>query len=181
MAQVPVRRGNRSDRSAPQGVYPCAGKDNWCALSVETNNQWQALATLIGQERWATDARFENLAGRQENQNEIDQANFDMEQDNIRVKKSKHACVRRASARRGCAASTKSSTARLARRYFLRWPNGASVRCERQNCPLLCPPSIFPPRPARQVWASIAREVLRAWINCSDADIENLKREQVLQ
>jgi crotonobetainyl-CoA:carnitine CoA-transferase CaiB-like acyl-CoA transferase len=24
-------------------------------------------------------------------------------------------------------------------------------------------------------------EVLRAWINCSDADIENLKREQVLQ
>ena len=66
--QVPVRRGNRSDRSAPQGVYPCAGKDNWCALSVETNNQWQALANLIGQERWATDARFENLAGRQENQ-----------------------------------------------------------------------------------------------------------------
>ena len=45
--QVPVRRGNRSDRSVPQGVYPCAGKDNWCALSVETNNQWQALAKLI--------------------------------------------------------------------------------------------------------------------------------------
>ena len=30
--QVPVRRGNRSDRSVPQGVYPCAGKDKWCAL-----------------------------------------------------------------------------------------------------------------------------------------------------
>jgi len=153
--QVPVRRGNRSDHAAPQGVYPCAGKDNWCALSVETNNQWQALAKLIGEERWATDDRFENLAGRHENQNEIDQAistwsrQYSSQEVEARLRAG-------ASARIGYAASTKSWTARLARRYFLRWPNGASVPCERQNCPLLCPPSICPPRPARQVWASIA-------------------------
>src|SRR6266480_3432050 len=71
--KVPVRRGNRSDRYAPQGVYSCARKDNWCALSVQTDDQWQALAKVIGQERWATDARFENLSGRLEYQDEIDQ------------------------------------------------------------------------------------------------------------
>src|SRR5688500_3294982 len=28
--KIPRRPGNRSDRYAPQGVYPCAGTDNWC-------------------------------------------------------------------------------------------------------------------------------------------------------
>ncbi|HEX5020616.1 MAG TPA: CoA transferase, partial [Candidatus Binatia bacterium] len=30
--EVPARAGNRSDRFAPQGVYPCTGIDNWCAI-----------------------------------------------------------------------------------------------------------------------------------------------------
>ncbi len=34
--KVPDRRGNRSDRYAPQGVYPCAGTDDWCALVSST-------------------------------------------------------------------------------------------------------------------------------------------------
>lgn len=72
--KVPARRGNRSDRSAPQGVYPCAGRDEWCALSVQTTDQWQALATLIGQPNWAMDSRFENLAARLREHDLIDQA-----------------------------------------------------------------------------------------------------------
>ena len=54
---VPTRRGNRSDRCAPQGVYPCAGTDNWCALSVQSNEEWQALAELIGQAPWGDASR----------------------------------------------------------------------------------------------------------------------------
>jgi benzylsuccinate CoA-transferase BbsF subunit len=72
--KAPERRGNRSDRSAPQGVYPCAGRDEWCALSVETNDQWQALAKLIGQPGWAMDRRFENVAARLRENDPIDQA-----------------------------------------------------------------------------------------------------------
>ncbi len=71
---VPPRRGNRSDHYAPQGVYPCAGRDDWCALSVQTHDQWRALAKLIGQERWTADRRFETLSGRLEHHNEIDRA-----------------------------------------------------------------------------------------------------------
>ena len=71
---VPDRPGNRSDRYAPQGVYRCAGTDHWCALSVENDGQWKALAQLIGRERWLSEPRFASLADRLRQHDEIDQA-----------------------------------------------------------------------------------------------------------
>lgn len=178
--KVPVRRGNRSDRSAPQGVYPCAGKDNWCALSVETNNQWQALAKLIGQERWATDARFENLTGRHENQNEIDQAistwsrQYSSQEVEARLRAAGISADR---VRRinevvdGAAGSTVFS--QMAERRV------GSMRTTKLPFTLS---SVDLPTPvSAPSLGEHSGEVLRAWINCSDADIENLKREQVLQ
>ena len=32
--EEPVHRGNRHPVWAPQGVYPCEGKEQWLALSV---------------------------------------------------------------------------------------------------------------------------------------------------
>ena len=178
--KVPVRRGNRSDRSAPQGVYPCAGKDNWCALSVETNNQWQALAKLIGQERWATDACLENLAGRHENQNEIDQAistwsrQYSSQEVEARLRAAGISADR---VRRinevvdGAAGSTVFS--QMAERRV------GSMRTTKLPFTLS---SVDLPTPASAPsLGEHSGEVLRAWINCSDADIENLKRDQVLQ
>jgi len=46
---VPGRLGNRSGiGSAPQGVYPCAGTDQWIALEVTGDNQWESLCLVIG-------------------------------------------------------------------------------------------------------------------------------------
>ena len=59
--KVPERRGNRADRYAPQGVYPCAGADDWCALCVESDGQWKALAQVIGRERWLSEPRFASV------------------------------------------------------------------------------------------------------------------------
>lgn len=42
------RLGNRSRFAAPQGVFPAAGDEQWLALSVETDAQWESLAGLIG-------------------------------------------------------------------------------------------------------------------------------------
>jgi len=48
LSQAPPRRyGNRDPLFAPQGVYPCAGEDEWVALSVETDDQWRALCRLL--------------------------------------------------------------------------------------------------------------------------------------
>ena len=38
--EEPARNGSRSRHLAPQGVYPCAGDDQWCALTVATNEEW---------------------------------------------------------------------------------------------------------------------------------------------
>jgi crotonobetainyl-CoA:carnitine CoA-transferase CaiB-like acyl-CoA transferase len=72
--KFPRRVGNRSEQHAPQSAYPCAGTDNWCALSVENAGQWQALTSLIGRPSWAADPRFASAADRMDRHDEIDEA-----------------------------------------------------------------------------------------------------------
>lgn len=67
-----VRDGNRSPDAAPQGVYQCAGTEQWLALSVATDEQWQALAGVLGASDWAADPRLAGLAGRRRAHDEID-------------------------------------------------------------------------------------------------------------
>jgi crotonobetainyl-CoA:carnitine CoA-transferase CaiB-like acyl-CoA transferase len=69
---APLRRGNRSAVCAPQGVYRCAGTDEWCALSVETDEQWKALIKAMGQENWGSDSGFAAVTGRILHQDGID-------------------------------------------------------------------------------------------------------------
>ena len=45
--EPPRRRGNRSPAFAPQGVYPCRGDDNWVAITVQSDDAWEALVALI--------------------------------------------------------------------------------------------------------------------------------------
>jgi crotonobetainyl-CoA:carnitine CoA-transferase CaiB-like acyl-CoA transferase len=68
----PERIGNRSTKAAPQGCYACAGEDQWCAISVENDEQWQALVRTIGNSAMAQDPRLQSLAGRMRHHGEID-------------------------------------------------------------------------------------------------------------
>jgi crotonobetainyl-CoA:carnitine CoA-transferase CaiB-like acyl-CoA transferase len=68
----PERIGNRSTNFAPQGCYPCAGEDQWCAISVENDDQWQALARTLGDTALAQDQRLRTLAGRIRDHDQID-------------------------------------------------------------------------------------------------------------
>ncbi len=45
---VPKPRGNRDPRASPQGVYPSAGDDDWVALSVWTDAEWDRLCQALG-------------------------------------------------------------------------------------------------------------------------------------
>lgn len=71
---APPRLGSRSARAAPQGVYRCAGGDDWCAISVQDDEQWAALAAAMGRPAWAKDPRFDTLVGRLRHHDEIDAA-----------------------------------------------------------------------------------------------------------
>jgi benzylsuccinate CoA-transferase BbsF subunit len=68
----PERIGNRSTKAAPQGCYPCAGEDQWCVISVEDNDQWQALVQTLGDAALAQNSRLQTLAGRIQHHDEID-------------------------------------------------------------------------------------------------------------
>ena len=70
----PARTGSRSRHLAPQGVYRCAGHDQWCALTVASNDEWAALSRLIGRGAWADDDRFADAPRRMARHDEIDEA-----------------------------------------------------------------------------------------------------------
>lgn len=46
--EVSARLGNRHPEFAPHGVFPCVGEDRWIAIAVETDEQWVALAGVLG-------------------------------------------------------------------------------------------------------------------------------------
>ena len=69
---LPPRLGNRSRDDVPHGAYPCAGEDRWCALAVRTDDEWRALARVIGGTRLAEDGRLARRDGRRAHEDEID-------------------------------------------------------------------------------------------------------------
>jgi crotonobetainyl-CoA:carnitine CoA-transferase CaiB-like acyl-CoA transferase len=66
------RNGNRGPGASPQGVYRCAGDDDWVALAVLSDDAWRALARLIGRGEMATDATLSDEEGRRRRADEID-------------------------------------------------------------------------------------------------------------
>ena len=55
--------GNASPAAAPHDCYPCRGEDRWCVIAAETEQQWAALAKILGA-NVAQDARFKTLSDR---------------------------------------------------------------------------------------------------------------------
>jgi crotonobetainyl-CoA:carnitine CoA-transferase CaiB-like acyl-CoA transferase len=69
---VELRRdGNRGPGASPQGVYRCAGDDQWVAIAVLSDDAWPALANLIGPPELAADAALRDEAGRRRQADEL--------------------------------------------------------------------------------------------------------------
>ena len=67
------RDGNRSPRAAPQGVYACAGDDEWLALSVLDDEQWVDLVKALGSPAWALEPTLATMSGRRAQHDLLDQ------------------------------------------------------------------------------------------------------------
>jgi crotonobetainyl-CoA:carnitine CoA-transferase CaiB-like acyl-CoA transferase len=68
------RYGNRSPYklAAPSGAYRAAGSDRWVAISCFTDEQWLALARVLGRPEWPNDERLATLDLRARHQDELD-------------------------------------------------------------------------------------------------------------
>ena len=68
----PERVGNRHKEKAPHNVFRCQGDENWVAISVEDDAQFQALAQAAGNLGWPDDPRFANADARLRHQDELE-------------------------------------------------------------------------------------------------------------
>ncbi len=67
------RIGNRHLSMAPHGCYACAGEDEWVVLAVRDDADWQAFrAALVSECPEVTDAKYDQVSGRFDNQDELD-------------------------------------------------------------------------------------------------------------
>lgn len=71
-AERPGRVGNRVPAHSPSGVFQCSGDDDWCALAARDDDEWRALADVLGEPALAADPRFATLADRKAHEDELE-------------------------------------------------------------------------------------------------------------
>ena len=66
--------GNRSiEGFVPNGVFACAGDDEWIAISCRSEAEWSALMDFMGRPAWTTKPGFETAAGRRTAEDAIEE------------------------------------------------------------------------------------------------------------
>lgn len=66
------RRGNRASGRAPQGVYACVGHDEWIAVSVTNDAEWDGLRRAMGDPSWARAEQYRTARGREADHDTLD-------------------------------------------------------------------------------------------------------------
>ncbi len=70
--RVNRRDGNRGPGASPQGMYRCAGEDEWVALAITDDDAWTALVKALGEPVALTVSTYASMAGRRANADAID-------------------------------------------------------------------------------------------------------------
>ena len=68
----PMAQGNFSATAAPHGCYRCKGDDRWCAISVQTQEEWIRFCEFAGHREWLSDVKFADPTARIANRKELD-------------------------------------------------------------------------------------------------------------
>ena len=71
--RLPERIGNRDRSAAPHGVYPCIGEARYCAISVQTDQEWETLCQVMGRPPWSQETGFATPIDRSRNQEKLDE------------------------------------------------------------------------------------------------------------
>jgi crotonobetainyl-CoA:carnitine CoA-transferase CaiB-like acyl-CoA transferase len=65
--------GNAGRHGAPWGVYPCAGDDEWCVVTVRDDDDWARLRSALGDPDWAKGQDLATTTARLARRAEIDE------------------------------------------------------------------------------------------------------------
>ena len=72
LGREPELMGNRHRRKIPHNIYRTRGEDTWVAISVDGEEDWQALCHTIGRPELASDSRFADAVARRANADALD-------------------------------------------------------------------------------------------------------------
>ena len=65
------RMGNADFYCCPHGVYPCLGEENWIAIAVENESEWEKFCKALGSPAWCRDSKFATFISRKANEDEL--------------------------------------------------------------------------------------------------------------
>ena len=71
--RISRRAGNRDPSGAPHGVYRCRGAEQWVAISVMNEAQWDGFCRALDHPPWTKAKEFSTLAARKEHEDALDQ------------------------------------------------------------------------------------------------------------
>jgi len=70
--EIIQRNGNRLPDAAPHGAFKCKGDDNWIAIAVLNDEQWQSFCQVIGNSTLSTQREYAALADRKRNEDALE-------------------------------------------------------------------------------------------------------------
>jgi crotonobetainyl-CoA:carnitine CoA-transferase CaiB-like acyl-CoA transferase len=59
------------DDTSLHAVYPCAGDDEWCVISIQSDSEWRCAVLIFDHPQWAHDPRFATGEARLANRREL--------------------------------------------------------------------------------------------------------------
>jgi crotonobetainyl-CoA:carnitine CoA-transferase CaiB-like acyl-CoA transferase len=65
-------RGNHNAYDAPNSLFPCTGKDQWCLVAVRDSTDWINLCTAIGSPELAAQEKYSTAAGRLKHREQLE-------------------------------------------------------------------------------------------------------------
>jgi benzylsuccinate CoA-transferase BbsF subunit len=68
----PIRVGNQDSIMAPHNCYRCQGDDKWVSIAVATDEEWNAMCSVMGNPEWSKEERYSTVYNRWQNRCELD-------------------------------------------------------------------------------------------------------------
>jgi crotonobetainyl-CoA:carnitine CoA-transferase CaiB-like acyl-CoA transferase len=177
----PVKYGNRHPDFVPHGCFPCAGDDNWIVVACSNDAMWPKLCTLLGRADWATDLSLQAAAGRRRIEGEIEAAISQWT--SARTADDAMAELQAAGIASGVARLPIEmlKDPQLHARGFIQEVDRAFIgRHPQPSMPFRETDKPFPIRTAPPTLGEHNREILGDILGLTDAEIEQLAREEII-
>jgi crotonobetainyl-CoA:carnitine CoA-transferase CaiB-like acyl-CoA transferase len=177
----PVKYGNRHPDFVPHGCFPCAGDDNWIVVACSNDAMWPKLCTLLGRADWATDLSLQAAAGRRRIEGEIEAAISQWT--SARTADDAMAELQAAGIASGVARLPIEmlKDPQLHARGFIQEVDRAFIgRHPQPSMPFRETDKPFPIRTAPPTLGEHNREILGGILGLTDAEIEQLAREEII-